>query len=58
MSQKDSGRVAPADAVDLEIDRWFVENFYNSPISQQTHLFNLVRDAVAELKLRLKEKVQ
>jgi len=44
--------VAPP-ATDAAVDAWFVESFYNSPVSRDTAVFNCVRSAVDDLKTRL-----
>lgn len=50
---------APAEAeppsrTDEEIERWFVDRIHNSVVSRQTEILNHVRQALDELKQRLR----
>jgi hypothetical protein len=40
-------------ALAAEIDAWFASHFHNSVVSRDTEVFNHVRAAVDELKVRL-----
>ncbi len=46
---------APAAPHPLEavVDRWFADSFHGSLLARETHVFNLVHDAVQQLKRRL-----
>jgi hypothetical protein len=57
-SQSQSQAPAKVDAIDACIQKWFVQNIYNSPASRDSEVFNylqerltLLRDALKELKL-------
>ena len=41
---------------DVLVERWFADHFPNSPVATVTDHFNHVRQAVEELKRRLKEE--
>ena len=42
--------------LDVIVERWFADHFPNSPVATVTDHFNHVRQAVEELKRRLKEE--
>jgi hypothetical protein len=44
----------PVDAIDELVDKWFVENVYNSPLSRDTDAFNYLRERTQRLKTALK----
>jgi hypothetical protein len=46
---------APA-SLDVLVERWFADHFPNSPVATVSEHFNHVRQAVEELKRRLKEE--
>lgn len=43
----------PPHPIIVEIDKWFVEHFHGSIVSQSTEVYNHVLKAVTELKARL-----
>jgi len=43
-------------SLDALVERWFADHFPNSPVATVTDHFNHVRQAVEELKRRLKEE--
>jgi hypothetical protein len=49
---------APArETVNALIDRWFVDHFHGSPVATVTEHFNLVQQAVEDLKRRLEKEI-
>ena len=40
-----------------EIERWFVERMHNSPVSRDTEIYNHVRAAVDDLKIRIARNI-
>ncbi len=44
--------------IETQIDKWFVETMYESPVSRATEIFNHVRVSVDALKQRLAALLQ
>ncbi|QGM45832.1 hypothetical protein [Methylocystis heyeri] len=44
---------ALSNAIEQEIERWFVETIHNSQVSRATEIYNHIREAVGQLKPRL-----
>jgi len=45
---------AKVDAIDELLDKWFIENVYNSPLSRDTDAFNYLRERFKGLASALK----
>lgn len=53
MIEEKTPQSALSDAIEQEIERWFVEAIHNSQVSRATEIYNHIREAVARLKPRL-----
>jgi hypothetical protein len=53
LEEKSPQTGALSDAIEQEIERWFIETMHNSQVSRATEIYNHIREAVGQLKPRL-----